>query len=67
MCFETIKDRILQEKSGADPGTFGGAGGKKRQLHCTGGGDGHHPWRVFGDPVQDCPGAGHSPGKIAGR
>lgn len=67
MCFETIKDRILQEKSGADPGAFGGAGGQKRQFHCSGGGDGDYPWRVSGDPVQDCPGAGHSPGEIVGR
>ena len=32
----------------------------KRPIHK------HHPWRVSGDPVQDCPGAGHSPGQIAG-
>ena len=58
--------RRVKKENEADPGAFGGAGGQKRQLHCTSGGYGNHPWRVSGDTVQDCPGAGYSPGQIAG-
>lgn len=58
--------RRVKKENEADPGAFGGTGRQKRQLHCSGGGDGDYPWRVSGDTVQDCPGAGYSPGQIAG-